>query len=286
MCQPMNVFSVITPCYNAERMIEETINSVINQTALKDGCVKLEYILCDGGSSDHTVALAESLLKSSLNCTYHIISEKDNGMYDALVKGLRMATGNFCSYINAGDCYSPYSFEILGNIFGSPRIQWVTGVRMLMNESSQITGVRLPFKYRRSFIRKGYYGSVLPFIQQESTFWKRELNSLIDLDYLKMLKYAGDYYLWTRFATRVDLYIVEAFLGAFKIHSGQKSENFTAYDSEKKQFAKASLPGILVDFPMIAYEWLYFFADYHKSKANRKTMITYNHKNGQWQIPV
>jgi glycosyltransferase involved in cell wall biosynthesis len=282
----MNVFSVVTPCYNAERMIEETLSSVINQTALKNGRVQLEYILCDGGSTDQTVALAESMLKGVVNCTYHIISEQDNGMYDALVKGLRMATGNFCSYINAGDYYSPYSFDILDHIFRSPGIQWVTGIRMLMNESSQITGVRLPFKYRRSFIRKGYYGSILPFIQQESTFWKRELNNMIDLDYLGSLKFAGDYYLWTRFATGAELYIAEAYLGAFKIHSGQKSENFTAYEAEKKQFAKTNLPGILVDLPMIAYEWLYFFADYHKSKANSKTMITYNHKNGQWQIPV
>jgi glycosyltransferase involved in cell wall biosynthesis len=281
----MNIFSVITPCFNAERMIEETIRSVINQTALAKDHVKLEYILCDGGSTDRTVSVAESVLKTAKNCTVHILSEKDNGMYDALVKGIRRATGNFCSYINAGDFYSPYAFEILDSVFESPRIHWITGIRMLMNESSQITGVRLPFTYRRSFIKRGYYGAILPYIQQESTFWRRDLNKLIDLEYLKSLKYAGDYYLWTRFAEEAELYIAEAYLGAFKIHSGQKSENLTAYKTEKEQFTKMNLPNLLVDLPLIAYEWLYFFADYYKSKANKKTLVTFNHKSSQWQIP-
>jgi glycosyltransferase involved in cell wall biosynthesis len=281
----MKKFTVITPCFNAAHLIGDTVASITSQSLFTTGKARLEYIMCDGGSTDATIPIAERILKEAANCEYRIISERDNGMYDALVKGLKTATGDYCAYLNAGDLYAPGCFEVLDELLVSERIQWITGLRVLINDNAQVTGIRLPFRFTRSFVIKGYYGRFLPFIQQESTFWRKDMISALDLDYLKTLKLAGDYYLWARFATRTDLYIAETQIGAFRIHRGQKSEDKSAYFKERKSFLKPAGLSLLADLPGILYEWLYFFADYNKTKANRKTLIAYSHSKGQWQLP-
>jgi glycosyltransferase involved in cell wall biosynthesis len=76
--------SIITPCRNAARFIGETVESVIGQTALFSGRAELEYIVCDGNSSDGT----PDIVRSYGNKSIKIVSEPDAGMYDALSKGL------------------------------------------------------------------------------------------------------------------------------------------------------------------------------------------------------
>lgn len=281
----MKKFTVITPCFNAAHLIGDTVASITNQSLFVRKKAILEYILCDGGSTDKTVQIAEQILQQASNCEYQIISERDSGMYDALVKGMKRVTGDYCSYLNAGDLYAPGCFEVLSELFASERIRWITGLRVLINDNAQVTGARLPFRFTRSFIVKGYYGKLLPFIQQESTFWRSSLIETLDLDYLRSLKTAGDYYLWTRFANETDLYVAETQIGAFRIHKGQKSEDKSAYFRERKAFLKPPGLTLLTDLPGIIFEWIYFFADYHKTKANRKTLVTYDHNRGRWQLP-
>ncbi|MBN2349201.1 MAG: glycosyltransferase [Bacteroidales bacterium] len=281
----MKKFSIITPCYNAEKFIEATLLSVINQSAVLNDKCNLEYIICDGGSKDNTVAIAQKLLVEKKNCEFKILSSKDNGMYDALSKGLMLISGDYCAYINAGDIYSPYAFEILLEILKFEKIKWVTGIRVIYNENSQIVNVRLPFKYKRIFIKLGLYGRILPYIQQESTFWKSELNQLIDIDYFSKLKFAGDFYLWYSFAQKNNLYIMEAFLAGFKRHIGQKSENLHAYNLEKRKFISKNYLMLILLFPVILFELMFFLPDYLKDKLNRKTIIRFDHKNGKWKLP-
>lgn len=281
----MKTFTVITPCYNAAHMIGDTLRSILSQSVFIHGKARLEYILCDGGSADDTVQIAEALLKQASNCNYRIISERDNGMYDALVKGLKQATGDYVSYLNAGDLYAPGCMEVLNELLVSEKIKWITGLRVLINDNAQVTGIRLPFRFTRSFVLKGYYGRFLPFIQQESTFWRRELIDTLDLAYLSTLKTAGDYYLWTCFAGVTDLFVAETQIGAFRIHRGQKSEDKSAYFRERKAFLKPAGISLITDLPGMIYEWLYFFADYNKTRANTRTLLTFDHQKGQWKLP-
>ncbi|MDR2684094.1 MAG: glycosyltransferase, partial [Prevotellaceae bacterium] len=88
------MLSIITVTYNAEKHIERTLKSVINQTYSE-----IEYIIIDGKSTDKTL---EKISKYK-NSKFKIISEHDNGLYDAMNKGLRLATGDFVWFINAGD---------------------------------------------------------------------------------------------------------------------------------------------------------------------------------------
>jgi len=86
--------SIITITYNAEKYLERTIQSIINQTYSN-----IEYVIIDGKSKDGTMDIVEKY-KSNIDI---IVSEPDGGLYDAMNKGLRTATGDYIVFMNAGD---------------------------------------------------------------------------------------------------------------------------------------------------------------------------------------
>ena len=89
--------SIITITYNSESTLIDTIDSVINQT-YKD----IEYIIIDGKSTDSTI----SIVHSYKNKISTFISEKDNGLYDALNKGISLATGDIIGVLHSDDFYT------------------------------------------------------------------------------------------------------------------------------------------------------------------------------------
>ncbi|TMJ17514.1 MAG: glycosyltransferase [Alphaproteobacteria bacterium] len=86
--------SVVTVCLNAERTIEDTIRSVAAQD-----WADFEHIIVDGGSTDGTAALVERLRHDRLR----FVSGHDDGLYDAMNKGLHLATGDYVGFLNADD---------------------------------------------------------------------------------------------------------------------------------------------------------------------------------------
>lgn len=88
------LISIITVVFNSKSLIEETIKSVLQQTYSN-----IEYIIIDGASTDGTLQLIEAY-RSKLA---FFISEKDTGIYDAMNKGLKSATGDYVMFLNAGD---------------------------------------------------------------------------------------------------------------------------------------------------------------------------------------
>ncbi len=231
-------FSIITPCFNAERYIGETIKSILEQSALLSGRATLEYIVVDGKSTDRTVQIVEECTAGFKHGTVQIISERDTGMYDALAKGMKLATGDICAYLNADDYYSPHAFDIILDVQETYPIPWMTGLQVTYNEKSHLVHAHLPFLYRSRLIACGLYdGVTLDVIEQESTFWHRDMHRHIDFDRLAQLKLAGDYYLWHQFAQHADLKIIEAYLGGFRFHKGQLSENLAAYMTEMRTLA-------------------------------------------------
>ena len=89
-------FSIITITFNAATVIETTLKSVLEQSY-----GNYEYLLIDGGSTDDTVAKA----KASGVVFSHIVSEPDNGLYDAMNKGIGLASGDYLCFLNAGDAF-------------------------------------------------------------------------------------------------------------------------------------------------------------------------------------
>jgi len=92
--------TIVTVCYNEEKSIAKTIESVLQQTAKN-----FEYIICDGMSKDRTVEIAESY-GEDFKCrgiSYTVCSQKDDGLYDAMNKGILRARGEYIYFLNAGD---------------------------------------------------------------------------------------------------------------------------------------------------------------------------------------
>ena len=100
----MITFSIITITYNASQVLPATLSSVMAQT-----CKDVEHIIIDGASTDNTVSLAETYRsKSQTEAPLHrviIVSEPDKGLYDAMNKGIAMATGDYVLFLNAGDTF-------------------------------------------------------------------------------------------------------------------------------------------------------------------------------------
>ena len=95
------VVSIVTVCYQAEATLAEAMQSVLAQIpALPKGW--LEYLVIDGASTDGTLAIAQSFPSEHVR----VVSEPDEGLYDAMNKGVRLATGDVVGILNADDAYA------------------------------------------------------------------------------------------------------------------------------------------------------------------------------------
>ena len=86
--------SIITVCFNSSKTIEETIQTVAGQTYSD-----IEYIVIDGGSTDDTL----SILKNYTNIIDIMVSEPDDGLYDAMNKGIAISSGEYIMFLNSDD---------------------------------------------------------------------------------------------------------------------------------------------------------------------------------------
>src|SRR4051812_3706421 len=90
------VVSIITVCYNSGNTLRQTVESVLNQTY-----PDIEYIIIDGGSTDGTV----DIIKEYAGRGILYLSEHDNGIYDAMNKGIKKASGDIIGILNSDDVY-------------------------------------------------------------------------------------------------------------------------------------------------------------------------------------
>lgn len=272
-------FTVVTPCYQAVSTILATAESVLKQSAVRSGRVRLQYLVCDGASTDGTVEAVRRLAGSAAT----VLSEPDRGMYDALAKGLQRAEGDVVSYLNAGDLYHPAALDVVADVFESGRVRWLTGLNVHANHRGQITQVWLPYRYRRAHIRRGVFGGVLGrAIQQDATFWDRELHAQLDLGVLAGLRLAGDFYLWRRFAEVAELDVVDSHLGTFLRHPGQLSEDRAGYLAELRSLAEPRRPW---DVPLARLDRLLGRSAGHhrKAKLNPRHLWRWDERAGSWR---
>lgn len=130
MMNNIPLITIITVSYNAVKTIENTILSVINQSYKR-----IEYIIIDGGSKDGTI----DIIKKYSNSITYWISEPDNGIYDAMNKGIIRATGDWINFMNCGDTF--YNSEVLTDIFNNkqyPTADIIYGNSKIISTNNQI----------------------------------------------------------------------------------------------------------------------------------------------------
>jgi len=280
-------FSIITPVKNGQPYIAETIESVLNQR----GDFDIEYILVDGGSSDHTLEICkhyqmqiEQKVRGIFckNIEVRIIQQSDDSMFDALSNGFKVVSGDFIAYLNSDDFYLPNAFSCVADVFFKfSDIFWLTGLPSRFNEKGQIIRTYFPFKYNTQLISKGFYGKALPFIQQESVFWRSDLIKNINLVELKKYKLAGDFYLWHSFASEgFQLYILESVLSGNRIRQGQLSENRIKYFQEFDSIKSSSM--VIDQFLVIIYKLIEKFIGIPVKRKFSKKRVCF--RKGGWQL--
>lgn len=184
--------SIITVVYNNERTIREAINSVLKQTYSD-----IEYVIIDGNSIDKTV----QLINEYSDQLGYFISEKDMGIYDAMNKGIKAATGEVIGILNSDDLYRDTTVigTVMNEFIQNPTLDIVYGDLVYVKNSNVDKVVRY---WKSNSYYKNFFetGNVPP---HPSLFVKREVYEQVgyfDLNY----KLAADYEFMLRMFKKFD----------------------------------------------------------------------------------
>lgn len=197
--------SIITVCYNSEKTISKTIESVLKQED-----IQLEYLIIDGASKDSTVSIAESYRKSFYDKGYDYIirSEKDNGIYDAMNKGVQLANGDIIGILNSDDRYS--SVDVLQTVvaaFAKFQTDTIYGDLLYIKNEK-------PYRYWRSGKYHTFkYGWMPPhpsFFVTKAAYYKYGLYRLdcgVNADYEFMLRLLENKKASTHWISKILVYM-------------------------------------------------------------------------------
>lgn len=178
-------FSIITVCYNSANTIRETLDSLFSQNY-----ENVEFILVDGSSNDETMDIVKDY-ESNFDI---IISEPDNGMYDALNKGISVASGEIIGLLNSDDLYSNNNIlNLIANKFNDdPQLDAIIGDIAFVNKSNKIIRHCSANKWN---ISKFKFGNMPP---HPSFYCKKSCYNKYGY-YNTSFKIAGDFELLLRF---------------------------------------------------------------------------------------
>ncbi len=206
--------SIITPSFNQDQFIEETILSVKNQDYKN-----IEHIIIDGNSTDKTLDI---LKKYDRNLVW--LSEQDNGQSEAINKGIEMAKGELIGWLNSDDVYlfNNIISEVVNFFNRNSDVDVVFGDLAIINEQSKI----LRFYHFQDF----NYDKLLSYrynLGQPSVFFRSKI--LKENKIREDLHYVMDYELWLRLGRKCKFKHIPKTISGFRIHSKSK----TGGDNEK-----------------------------------------------------
>ena len=184
--------SIITISFNADKTIEKTLSSVAGQSYNN-----IEHIIVDGGSKDNTLKICNSFHHVS-----KIISEPDNGVYDAFNKGLKLATGDIIGFLNADDIFfNENSVQEIANAFSNNKTDIVYGNLDYINENGKVIRNWKSRPYEIGLIKKAW-------MPAHPTFYCKKVVYNRLGGYNDSFKIGGDFELCLRF---LEVYKVPSF---------------------------------------------------------------------------
>lgn len=177
------LISVITVVFNGEKFLERTIHSVISQ------CYdNVEYIIIDGGSTD----LSLDIIKKYEEFVDYWVSESDNGIYDAMNKGIKLSSGQLLNHLNSGDSYT--SEHVLCKVYSDYKEKgwpWCYGKQNLLNADGSLKGITDPPYFSEILLK------ITNFVPHQTVFIERQVfeeYGYFDTD----IKLSSDYLFWLR----------------------------------------------------------------------------------------
>lgn len=285
--------SIVTPSFNQADFLEAAINSILSQNY-----PNLEYIIIDGGSIDGSV----DIIKRYEKYLHFWCSEPDAGHYDALNKGFAHATGDIMAWLNSDDMYCPWALKTVASIMSElPEVEWITTLQATFWDwHGFCIGINPISGYSKEAFLDGCYtpfyrNTVASWIQQESTFWHRNLWQKVGNCLRTEYQLAADFDLWARFFNHADLYGVDCPIGGFRTQFNQRSRQAEKYACEAKKsldelrelnhWSPSSLRhlalNLLVDRIPKVKTLLKSTYVYTGKRVARKEVA---HPHGQWQI--
>lgn len=188
--------SLITVCFNSQDTIEQTILSVLKQDFLD-----IEYIIIDGKSTDATLHIINSYknIFQTKNITLKLVSEKDDGIYDAMNKGIKLATGDIIGFLNADDFFtSNQSLSSIIKAFKITSSDCVFGNIYYVNQHNKIIRNWISSSYKTYSFYFGWHPAHPTFYVKNHIYQKY---GNFDLDF----KIAADYEIMLRFLQKYKI---------------------------------------------------------------------------------
>ncbi len=208
---PWPKISIVTPSYNQEQFIEETIRSVLLQ-----GYPNLEYIIIDGGSSDNSVGI----IKKYEKWVTYWVSEPDRGQSEAINKGFEKASGEIYTWLNSDDYLLKNAVRNVAMTYHvSPRAGGWCGGCLLVDADSKKSWVHWPKRLDLEGIvdwSENHFGQPACFFSEKA--WQR--CGPLDED----LHYEMDFDLWLKIAKELSIEKVNDVVAAAHLHRNAKTQ--------------------------------------------------------------
>lgn len=210
--------SIITPSFNQVEFIGRTIESVLSQR----GGFDLELLVVDGNSTDGSVNVIRQYAQRDHRLKW--VSGPDRGQFDAVNKGLRMASGDAMAFLNSDDLYRPGALQRVARAFEQrPDVLWLCGkCRIIDRQETEVR--KLITLWKNLLLRNHSFTKLLVvnYISQPATFWRRAVVDTIGYFDVN-LNLATDYEYWCRLAQRCEPLFVDEYLADFRVYAETKT---------------------------------------------------------------
>ncbi len=243
--------SIITVVFNGDIHIERTIRSVLNQSY-----ENVEYIVIDGGSTDNTL----EILRNYNDQIDYWVSERDNGIYDAMNKGIRLASGATIGLLNCGDTYEPWFVEkLIAKLRGRADISRTV---LYTHFKVELDGLAVT-QYHQSHMA---YWRGMSICHQAMLIGKAIYSDLGSYD--TSYRLAADYEFLLRMATRGVSFVGVDVYGITFMHTGQSSSYNQESQKEARRINRAYFGSLSVRHLVFAVRsWHQIFVYYYLKKV-------------------